>query len=258
MGLDGLAGLFQEAAWQHAQILGVAFTEENRDLFWALHRLGVRVHRRPRWGETITVTTWPSRIERLFAMREYAIYGDSLSGTDRPDRDGSSPGELLVEASSSWLVLRVVDSRPVPPARVFPQGDLQEEYAVELPLGKLPAISPENALDRLSRGAQWHRVRPSDADRNEHVNNARYAQWFADEAPLLLENLMNGSGASREAGAPDPATLLLSFTAETRVGEEFAVITDKDNATAEIHVRTPGQTLESARCACRLQKFEAP
>lgn len=233
VGLDGIAGLLQEAAWQHARKLGVAFTEEERDVFWALHRLGIRIYHRPRWGEPITVTTWPSRIIRLYAMREYAIHNDA--------------GELLVEASSAWLVLRTKDSRPVPPIRYFPDGDLDADYAVEIPLGRLPSIGVEEVARKLA-GAQWHPVRPSDTDRNAHVNNIRYAQWYADGTPELLEPVLNdGQGGS---GAPVPPTVLLSFTAETRIGQEYAVISD---GAAEIHVRDPGESPDKARCACRLQ-----
>lgn len=213
VGLDGLAGIFQEGAWQHAGALGVSFTEEDTQVFWALHRLGVRVSRRPRWGEEITVTTWPSRLERLFAMREFTVHQGA---------------ELLVEASTAWLVLRARDSRPVPPVRHFPEGDLKGDYPFEMPLGRIPVIPQERTVALLAE-ATWQRVRPSDADRNEHVNNTRYAQWFADEVPHLLEAALPG--------------LILTFTAETRPGQEYAVITDGADPAqggagiAEIHVR---------------------
>ncbi len=246
VGLDGIAGLFQEAAWQHARRLGVAFTEAESPVFWALHRLGLRIHRRPVWGERITITTWPSRIERLFAMREYTIHsGNGENDGDRPSRDDNS-GELLVEGSSSWLVLRTRDSRPEPPARHFPEGDLQGEYAIEMPLGRLPTIGDDEAAPLLT-GVRWHPVRPSDTDRNAHVNNTRYAQWFTDEVPELFKRaLENGAGS-------DPPLLLLSFTAETRIGQEYAVISHITSSIAEIRVRDPDQTPGEARCACRLQ-----
>jgi medium-chain acyl-[acyl-carrier-protein] hydrolase len=237
VGLDGIAGLFQEAAWQHAGKLGVAFTEAESEVFWALHRLGVRVHRRPLWGESVTVTTWPSRIQRLYAMREYEIRSKPA-------------GELLVEGSSAWIVLRTRDSRPVPPARYFPEGDLDGAYSIEITAGKLPLIADTDAVDLL-RDARWHQVRPSDTDRNAHVNNARYAQWFLDEAPGVLQPLMEERSQ---------ATLLLSFTAEARIGQEFAVIANAPGETlagiAEIRVRDPAQPVEEARCACRLQWLE--
>lgn len=233
VGLDGIAGLFQEAAWQHAGKLGVAFTEPDSEVYWALHRLGIRVHRRPLWGETITVTTRPSRIKRMYAMREYEI---------RSGETGAREDELLVEGTSAWIVLRTRDSRPVPPARYFPEGDLNGAYALEMPLGRMPAIDDERA-HALTAAASWHRVRPSDADRNAHVNNGRYAQWFRDEAEEVLVAPAMDAGNNQ--------LLVLSFTAETRVGQEYAVIVD--DGIAEIRVRDPDAAPETSRCACRLQ-----
>lgn len=260
VGLDGIAGLLQEAAWQHAKALGVAFTEARSEVFWALHRLGVRVHRRPLWGEPIRITTWPSRIQRLYAMREYEIRGDADGGTP-----AGAEGPLLVEASSAWIVLRARDSRPVPPARHFPEGDLEGEYSIGMPLGKLPAIEEKETAHRLSE-SRWYQVRPSDTDRNAHVNNTRYAQWFLDETPAILEPLMSGEHPGGAPGAPaaeasaadEPLLLVLTFTAETRIGQEYALIMkspdmESPRGIAEIHVRDPGQTIGEARCAARLQ-----
>lgn len=249
VGLDGIAGLFQEAAWQHARRLGVAFTEADSQVFWALHRLGVRVHRRPLWGEPITITTWPSRIQRLYAMREYEIRGAAGSEAE---------GSLLVEGSSAWIVLRARDSRPVPPARHFPEGDLGGKYSIEMPLGKLPSIPGDTAATQLEQ-ARWHRVRPSDTDRNAHVNNTRYAQWFLDEAPQLLDPLMTGHTGNAPTEGEGDSILALSFTAETRIGQEYALVTEtvaeSSEGIAEIHVRDPGQSVHEARCACRLQRI---
>ena len=55
--LDGVARLLQEAAWQHAERLGFAFTEEEISLFWVLHRIRVHFHRPPQWNDLVTVTT---------------------------------------------------------------------------------------------------------------------------------------------------------------------------------------------------------
>ncbi|POR02026.1 hypothetical protein AU468_07165 [Alkalispirochaeta sphaeroplastigenens] len=225
LGLDGMASLFQEGAWRHAEKLGIAFTEEEPPLFWVLHRLGVRCTRRPAWGEEVVVTTWPSRMERLLALREFTLH--------------TTRGELLAEASSSWLILTAGESKPVRPERYFPPEKLTGTWQVEMPLGRMPTISPDEARPLLE-AAQWHRVRPSDTDRNAHVNNTRYAQWFLDGAPDLFSS---------------PETLrALSFTAETRAGQDYAVITGGTprEPIAEIHVRDAEAPAESARCACRL------
>ncbi len=225
VGLDGLAGIFQEAAWQHARSYGVDFTSEESAVFWALHRLGVRAIRFPRWDETVRVTTWPSRIEKLYAMREYQVHVGA---------------ELVAEASSAWLILSAgaggATSRPVPPQRYLSQEWTSPGVPLEMPLGRLPALPDKTVSAALGDPQRrWNLVRPSDTDRNEHVNNTRYAQWLRDAAPHLT--------------AAGGRTLVLTFTAETRAGEQYTVVVgeaDAEAQQAEVYVDP-----ESPRCACR-------
>nr|MDA3949993.1 thioesterase [Spirochaeta sp.] len=112
VGFDGMASLFQEAAWQHAERLGVDFTDGSAQLYWVLHRVGMRFFRRPRWSEAITITTWPSRMVRLYAMREFLVHNDD--------------GELLLDASSAWIVLDGGTGRPV-----RPEQHLSREWTTE-------------------------------------------------------------------------------------------------------------------------------
>jgi medium-chain acyl-[acyl-carrier-protein] hydrolase len=91
-------------------------------------------------------------------------------------------------------------------------------------------------------GATWDRVRPSDIDRNAHVNNARYVQWLSDWAPELVSVERPG---------------MFTFTAETRAGQEFAVISGeaRNEAVAEVWVRDRGTAPDTAVCACRFNRL---
>lgn len=220
LGFDGMASIFQEAAWQHAQKLGVDFTDNDTPVYWVLHRLGMRFVRRPHWGEDIRITTWPSRMIRLYTMREFVVE--------------TGDGELLVEASSTWLVLNGTSGRPVRPEQHLSREWAVEEVPLDLPIGKTATIpEPQNLLQH----AAWDRVRLSDTDRNAHVNNARYAQWLSDWAPGVV--------------SPDRPGMF-TFTSETREGQEFAVITPNSAADiAEVWVRNSGDPAANAVCACR-------
>jgi len=228
VGFDGIASLFQEAAWEHAQRLGVDFTEDGSQAYWVLYRLGLHFRRRPRWGETITVTTWPSRIVRLYAMREFMVHTDE--------------GELLLNASSAWIVLDAGNGRPVRPEKRLSREWAVNEVPLAIPTGRLPAIDdPRGVL----REGNWDRVRPSDTDRNAHVNNARYIQWLSDRAPSVVA-----------PGTPGAFT----FTSETKEGQEYTVVTGADDpqgqhTIAEVWVRESGASAESAVCACRYNRI---
>ncbi len=221
---DGAARLFQEAAWQHAKRMGLSFTEEDSAVFWVLQRLGIQTIRKPRWDEAVTITTWPSRLHRLFAMREFRVE--------------SERGEPLLNASSAWLIIDAERRRPVRPEGHLPVEFLEDETALDIPLGKTATI-PEGERQAAIGSAVWHKVRPSDTDRNAHVNNARYVQWFADDASPVL----NGSPAG-----------VLSFISETSLSREFCVISGDDSLVAEIWTR-PTDRGTGPVCACRYNRL---
>jgi len=223
--IDGLAALMGEAAWQHARSFGVAFTEEEVQQFWILHRLGFRVLRSPRWGEEITIETWPSRVRRLFAMREFLI---------------STDGETLVEASSAWIILDAATRRPVRPENHLAPDWRVEEVPLEMPTGKIGGID-EGTATALRDDARWYPVRESDIDRNGHVNNARYVQWLEDAAPAT----------------PDGITLV-SFLAETHAGQEYTVIAGENGDPTEVWTRGGSGTEEQAPPVCAGRRSTLP
>lgn len=162
--------LLQEAAINHAADLGVGRDDlaHTRQL-WVLSRMTALMERRPVYGETVTVRTWPLGADRLFAIRDYDI------------RDGED--RSIVRGRSGWLVLDLDKRRPL---RIQP-------IVASLPLNEGCNALPGGAggLDSLPDmvKAGERRAVFSDIDYNGHVNNARYIQWIQDLVePELLEN----------------------------------------------------------------------
>jgi acyl-ACP thioesterase len=160
--LGALFGFFQEAAISHAEDLGVG-----RDAFartgqaWILSRISVFMEKRPRYGETVTVETWPRGSETLFARRDYAIRGEG--------------GAALVRVRGNWLIVDIEKLRPL---RV---KDIMDSLPRNEGLNALSAAAPA-----LGAGAEKpekkgeRRAGYSDIDFYGHVNNARYIQWIQD------------------------------------------------------------------------------
>lgn len=166
---DAAFGFFQEAAISHAERLGVGRAAmAGRGQGWVLSRITVFMERRPRWGETITVRSWPRGGERLFALRDYDI------------RDAS--GAPLVRGRSSWLILDLEKRRPLRPQAVM------DNLPLNPGLDALPGGGGGlEARDGLIRAGE-RRALYSDIDYNGHVNNVRYIQWIQDiAAPGMLE-----------------------------------------------------------------------
>jgi acyl-ACP thioesterase len=167
--LDAIFNFFQETAISHAENLGVGReTMAQSRQVWILSRMSVQVTRRPQYGETITVRTWPRGSEKLFALRDY----DIRDAKDQP----------VVQARSGWLIIDMEKRRPLRPQAVMDTLPRNEGLDA-LPSGAAGLTERENPREAAARRARY-----SDVDYNGHVNNVRYIQWIEDALePELLE-----------------------------------------------------------------------
>jgi acyl-ACP thioesterase len=161
---------FQEAAINHAEDLGVgreALLAQRQG--WVLSRMSVIVDKRPAWRDTVTVRSWPRGTDRLFAVRDYDIRGQS--------------GEVLARGRSGWLILDLDRRRPLRPQTVVDRMPLNEgiDALAGSPPGLEKRLTPSHTVSRIARY--------SDLDYNGHMNNARYISWLQDVVrPEELEN----------------------------------------------------------------------
>jgi len=163
--LGSIFSFFQEAAISHAAELGVG-----RDAMaaagqgWILSRLSLFAARRPAYGETIQVSTWPRRWEKLLALRDYEI------------RDAEN--NAVVRGRAGWLVLDIEKRRPLRAQAVMenlPSNDGIDAF----PAGPAGLSAQENLAKKMERAALY-----SDIDYYGHANNARYIQWIQDATDM--------------------------------------------------------------------------
>ena len=82
-----LCDLFNDAAEVQTELYKVDVDTLNAQGFtWMLHRLHILLHKMPLMEEIVTIETWPSGIDRLFALRDYRMFRED--------------GEELVRATS--------------------------------------------------------------------------------------------------------------------------------------------------------------
>ncbi len=183
---------FLEAAWSHAEALGVGFQAlavQNR--VWVLSRLLLQIHRAPLWRDRIRLHTWPRPSHGLFALRDFEIL-------DRQD-------SVLVAGASAWLVLDAASRRPQRLEKtVSVIRHLPPRKAVGRDPEKLPGGSSGDAVFTVP-------VRYGDIDVNSHVNSARYISWILDVYPLEFH------------GQHSLAELEVNYVGETRAGDTVAV-----------------------------------
>lgn len=161
-----LARYLLDLASQHAAELGCGVDAMiERGMTWVLSRLRVSVARPIVQGEVLTVETWPSGVERLFALRDFRLY--------------DAEGAVVANAASQWLVLSLETRRAL-----FPDEALDERvrgaapHVFEEGFTKLPPLAGEPLDERRFD------TRYLDIDHNLHVTSASTLAWSLESVPL--------------------------------------------------------------------------
>jgi medium-chain acyl-[acyl-carrier-protein] hydrolase len=192
LSIFALACFLQEAAGHNAHGMGFSPMQlMERGLTWVLSRLRIRLRELPGWKAQITVQTWPSGLDRLFALRDFRIFEQER--------------EIGV-ATSGWLMLEARNRRPVRPDSNFDwRGLIHPERSLAVDLERVPgAEAGEPILQELELP-----VRYADLDMNMHANNTRYVEWLLEVVPL---EVLRGSRL---------AELDIDFLAEAEHGERI-------------------------------------
>ncbi len=162
--LSTMANYFQEVAYHHAEQLGFGYEQmKERRTLWMLSRMKISMQKYPVWNDTIVVETWPSGVEKLFALRDFRV------------KDSS--GKLLGVATTYWLIVNLDTHRPIRPGSElehFSNINYGERVFDSL-LGKIAIPDDAVPLDK-------HKVVFSDLDIVGHVNNVKYMEWSIDAA----------------------------------------------------------------------------
>lgn len=163
----------QEIAGQHCLELGTdADTLARKNLFWAVTRHKVVIHRLPKLGDTITVETWPMPTTRVAYPRTMAVY--------------DSQGALLFQSISLWVLMDLKTRNMVLPGKsgITVDGILRGNE-----LDTPHSLAPKDLSNHSSRTVTY-----SCLDRNGHMNNTYYLDWVAD----LLDCAFHAGHAARE------------------------------------------------------------
>jgi acyl-ACP thioesterase len=193
---------FQEAAISHAEILGVGRDAlKKTGQAWILSRLSVFMNRRPRFGETVTVRTWPRSWHKLFAVRDY----DIRDGDDLP----------VIRGRGGWLILDIEKRRPLRPQAIIahlPANEGINAFPLGEAGGEAPAALESRFADAAATLSRTRRVSYSDIDFNGHMNNTRYIQWIQD---LFDPEVLEEASQIR---------LDINYLSEALYGEELTLV----------------------------------
>lgn len=183
-----LCQLLEEAAVEHASILGVAVESLiDSGVAWVLSRLHLEMHGWPAADDMLIIETWPEAASRLFTERRF----DILDASQR--RIGS--------VSTLWLILDLERRRPV---RLPPQvTDRLGEHELGPEPRKFGDLLPPDPVE----SELGFTARRSDLDLADHVNNTSYVGWAIEAVP---DDVWSGS---------DLVELEIHFLAECHHGQ---------------------------------------
>lgn len=149
----------QDIAWEHAEILGFGYDKlQQEQQFWVLSRLLVKVERRPKWGEKITIETWPSGSDGFLAHRDIHFLDEK--------------GNSLIRATTSWLILNLKTKR-ISRFSDYENFPFYDERVFEGFAGKVASPKSEEKL-------AFTPVLFNEIDINQHFNSGRYLERIID------------------------------------------------------------------------------
>ena len=158
---SAILDLFQDAAGQHAEEIGVGFSDMiARKYLWVLTRIKFKIILPPRRYHTVTVKTWPLEPNRLNYRREYCIEDQN--------------GQRLVVGSSEWVVIDSEKRRLVSAPDLYPFSDgFHTETMFEEKIAKIRDFESTETPHVVNAGF-------TELDVNNHVNNTKYANYVLD------------------------------------------------------------------------------
>lgn len=164
----------QEIAHRHATAIGFGYKDLiTSNTAWVLSRMKVHFLRQPKWDEEVKLTTWHKGRDGVFSLRDFQIHDNTN-------------GELVVEATSSWLIIDLASRRMLRPDHALGEkgeSTTFEQDAIAEHCQKI--VVPKESPLLFSHSI---RVMYSDTDMNMHTNNTHYMRWAVDAiAPELLK-----------------------------------------------------------------------
>lgn len=158
---SSVLSLFQDAAGQHGEQIGVGFHEMlEKNYLWVVVRLKYGILKAPKRYSKVTIKTWPFEPKRFSYRREYLITDES--------------GEKLIIGSSEWVIIDSNKRSLVSAPDLYKiDGVYYEEMLLDKKMGKVPDFGAVGTPYTVTPGF-------TELDLNNHVNNTKYANYVLD------------------------------------------------------------------------------
>ena len=161
----GLLSYLEDIASMHSEMVGFGISNmEEVKKTWILLSWKIKILKRPKFNDIITIKTWSRLIEKFYAFRDFCIY--------------DSNDELICIATSKWIFIDTERGKIVRVADDIIQKYEQESISVfeEKDLQKLE--EPENYIDKVD-----YKITKNMIDINNHLHNIYYLDIAKEVLP---------------------------------------------------------------------------
>jgi acyl-ACP thioesterase len=154
----------QQIAYEHAFNLGLSFQQTFKDnLTWFLLRYHIIIQKYPSLNDELTVRSWVCRSETKYTLREFLVIDQN--------------GDTICQATTSWLLFNFRKRKQEDHVKHFSHIPVRDVRAVDYDFPKL------NLPKKIDTKTDV-KVRLSDLDLNNHVNNRVYLEMALESIPI--------------------------------------------------------------------------
>lgn len=208
---SALLGFMQESAGFSADELGFGYEIlKKNNLGFILSGWYVQLNRPIRYGELLTVHTWPVRPNNVIFLRDYELYvGDEKVGA----------------AVSRWCMMDVVNFKIMPVLSFFKNYDLSiwnTERSMEFNSWKI-------RVEENLAGVYSHEIGYCDYDHYFHMNNTRYADYMLS---AFSDKDFNGKFISK---------LQISYVKQCKIGDKLELLRADNGGESYIEGKVGGE-----------------
>jgi medium-chain acyl-[acyl-carrier-protein] hydrolase len=165
-----MMNFFEDSAISQSERLGVGLEYlRHSKLAWVIHQWNIKIDKFPYYSEKIKVRTYPEGFYKFYAFRKFEVFDNN--------------NNKMIDGNSVWLLLDTEKKRPI---RVPEQ--LAQAYGLDKELTDDSKMTKVREPLRVDSEREF-KVRFSDIDINNHVNNVNYYEWAFESLPQdILSN----------------------------------------------------------------------
>jgi len=196
--LTTIADYFNDIAILQSENAGVGIEHLlSNKIVWVLYKWDIKINKMPKLFENVRVRTWSHCIKKFYAYRQFEIINEK--------------NEVIITADSLWFLINTQNRRPIRvPDYMLEAYKTPKNEEINIDIEKLKA--PTN-----SQFEKNFKVRYSDIDTNNHVNNVIYIDW-------ALESIPNEIVTTRKL-----KNIIVTYEKETNYGETINSISEQLN-----------------------------